>query len=1045
MVCKYKKGRDKTMKKKLLSVVMVIAIIISIIPITGFAKEEGENERYTVLVLDTSGEATFLDNTNKIFYTSNTEVENVKKAAVKFVENILNADGKNYIAVVSFKNTAEIVSDFTDNEQDLISKINMLYATGDTRDMSAGLSHANVLLDGIGNIEAEKNVVLFSTGYSNEGAYDYNGYYDESTIASNWRRINNQIRFYAYANSAYNEAEIIKEKAKIYSLGFFQNIDDIPVYMNSRDLPLFFRLVAENLATSENYFYEVEDPDKIEITFGDIADRIINPLGVKLSHKLISADLTNSSGCNRYLYRITAQVENTANQTADNVVCTLNIPQNAVSFEDMVSSREQAEKVIGDIPAGESKTVIWDLEINHPADDDTVIYTVNAKSDNSVDIQQSEIIYVSPFDGSDNTFIFGEDQWGFSNSYEYFSPEMNEKYYITNEDYDALVYNTTNIEKERINAYLYSNWSGSCYGMSSTAILTKMGVFDADDIKSGGYSLYSLQKKNDDKIESFVNYYQMMQILDIPKRAVHEFDIKPAMEKIQFIENEAKKVVEGGSPLLIGLYFEGGYGHAVVGYGYEKGAWMFGTKTYNSRILIYDCNDPDDAENSCIYYNEGESDCYIPNYNLKRIGFATSKLELVDNKNHTTANANVLASIRAKNLSQYKIIIDNNEYTVNPDTFDTENGIYARFDFGPKTGKNLELYIDNENSAYTVQPGNYDNNFELTFDYGDVAFDAYITSADKITVDPQGEITVNNAERDYTLTLVTNTVNDTTPWYKTMVSGDEAKNVSLKQTEEGIILEGDNLSGVKITTKDDVTEREQQIITEKTSVLVKADEYDTHVVMVDSDDNGTYDTVISSAELDYDVSDWAKSEVSEAKDRNLIPKEMIDDDLTQNITRAEFSAVAVKLYEALSEKSLIWHGGYILDIDGNVYEDYIRGAYSLGITNGTGGNEDTGVIFSPDKNITREQLATMLLRTIKTSEFEDWMPENDYLYPFDIRGASKFADDNQISDYAIESVYYMSKNNIIKGVDSTHFAPKSTATKEQAILLALRIYNSFNK
>ena len=1023
------------MKKKLLSLVMVVAMIISVIPITGFAKGEGEVERYTVLVLDTSGEATFLDNTNKIFYTSNTEVENVKKAAMKFVENILNADGKNYIAVVSFKNTAEIVSDFTDNKQDLVNKINMLYATGDTRDMSAGLSHANVLLDRIGNTEAEKNVVLFSTGYSNEGVYDYNGYYDESTIASNWRRISNQIRFYAYANSAYNEAEIIKEKAKIYSLGFFQNIDNIPVYMNSRDLPLFFRLVAENLATSENYFYEVEDPDKIEITFGDIADRIISPLGVNLSHKLVSADLTNSSGCSRYLYRITAQVENTATQTADNVICSLNIPQNAVPFEDMVSSVEQAQKVVGDIPAGESKTVIWDLEINHPTDDDSVIYTVNAKAENGVDIQKSEIIYVSPFDGSDNTFILGEEQWSFSNSYEYFSPDMNENYYITNEDYDALVYNTTNIEKERINAYLHSNWSGSCYGMSSTAILTKMGVFEADDIKSGGYSLYSLRKKNDDKIESFVNYYQMMQMLDVPKIAVHEFDIKPATEKIQFIESEAKKVVEGGSPLLIGLYFEGGYGHAVVGYGYEKGEWMFGPKAYNSRILIYDCNYPDDAQNSCIYYNEGESDCYIPNYNLKRIGFATSKLELVDNKNYTTENANVLASIRAKNLSQYKIIIDDSEYTVNSDTFDTENGIYARFDFGPKTGKNLELYIDNENSAYTVQPEKYDNNFELTFDYGDVAFDAYITSAEKITVDPKGEILVNNADREYTLTLMTNKVNDKTPWYKTTVSGEESEKVSLKQTEEGIVLEGDNLSDVKITTKDSMAEREQRITTEKSSVLVKADKYDTPVVMIDSDDNGTYDSVISSAESLYNVSDWAKSEVSEAKDKNLIPKEMIDDDLTENITRAEFSAIAIKLYESLSGKPLTWHGGYIIDIDGNVYEDYIRGAYNLGITKGTSGTEVEGVTFSPDLNITREQLATMLARTIKISKYEDSE------YSFDISGAVSFADDNQISDYAKESVYYMSKNGIIKGIDSTHFAPEATATKEQAILLALRIYN----
>ena len=192
------------------------------------------------------------------------------------------------------------------------------------------------------------------------------------------------------------------------------------------------------------------------------------------------------------------------------------------------------------------------------------------------------------------------------------------------------------------------------------------------------------------------------------------------------------------------------------------------------------------------------------------------------------------------------------------------------------------------------------------------------------------------------------------------------------------------------------------------------------------------------------VSDWAEAEVNEAKELNLIPPEMMNDNFTEDITRAEFAAIAVQLHQAFVGEELNYQGGYIIDIDDNMYETYIRGAYNLGITNGTD-EKDGGIIFSPDLNITREQLATMLCRVVKLNKFEDWVSEKESDFPLDISNTNKFSDDYQISDYANEAVYYMSKHGIIKGVDSSHFAPLDTATKEQAILLALRIYNAFDE
>lgn len=183
------------------------------------------------------------------------------------------------------------------------------------------------------------------------------------------------------------------------------------------------------------------------------------------------------------------------------------------------------------------------------------------------------------------------------------------------------------------------------------------------------------------------------------------------------------------------------------------------------------------------------------------------------------------------------------------------------------------------------------------------------------------------------------------------------------------------------------------------------------------------------------VSDWAKETVDAAVAADLIPVEMYSDDLTANISREEFAAVAVKLYEGLTgapapEARIM----AFEDISDSQYMSYITKAYVLNIVNGTSPTE-----FSPKATITREQMATMLTRAIKCATIEGWSLENDA--DFDVSGAVKFEDDAQISAYANNSVYYMAMNGIVNGMDTTHFAPQGVATKEQAIVIANRTYN----
>ena len=199
--------------------------------------------------------------------------------------------------------------------------------------------------------------------------------------------------------------------------------------------------------------------------------------------------------------------------------------------------------------------------------------------------------------------------------------------------------------------------------------------------------------------------------------------------------------------------------------------------------------------------------------------------------------------------------------------------------------------------------------------------------------------------------------------------------------------------------------------------------------------------------FDSKVSEWAKDEVEEAYENDLIPETIIGEDLTEHITRAEFAAIAVQLYEELSGIHPPADETPFVDVDWNENIEYINKAYVLGITSGT-----SKTTFSPDIDITREQLATMLCRAIKKYSFDGWTPENDSDYYLDTSGVPRFADDDEISEYAKPSVYYMTKFGIISGVGDNKFAPRNitsyqestgyaTATREQAILMSLRIFN----
>lgn len=200
-----------------------------------------------------------------------------------------------------------------------------------------------------------------------------------------------------------------------------------------------------------------------------------------------------------------------------------------------------------------------------------------------------------------------------------------------------------------------------------------------------------------------------------------------------------------------------------------------------------------------------------------------------------------------------------------------------------------------------------------------------------------------------------------------------------------------------------------------------------------------YSNVASTKMEAYsDASTWAKPELDEANEKGLIPQSLIGVDMKKPITREEFAELAVVLYEKTTKTT-------ISPETSNPFKDTtnpeILKAYKVGITEGT-----SKTTFDPKKLTNREQVATMLSRTIRKM-----VPNGDY----STKGAPSFTDQKDISKWALEHVLYMAKQEIIKGTNGK-FMPKAittaeiasgyaTTTREQAIAMSLRTFNNIMK
>lgn len=143
-----------------------------------------------------------------------------------------------------------------------------------------------------------------------------------------------------------------------------------------------------------------------------------------------------------------------------------------------------------------------------------------------------------------------------------------------------------------------------------------------------------------------------------------------------------------------------------------------------------------------------------------------------------------------------------------------------------------------------------------------------------------------------------------------------------------------------------------------------------------------------------------------------------------NVTRAEFVKMLVGTLTYAERIDTSDTGCSFADVAADAwYHDSVAIAVNNGIVQGISDTE-----FAPDAKITRQDIAVMVERAAKAANIQ--LSSGAELI---------FTDENDISDYALESVKAMAKAGIINGYEDGTFLPLTNATRAQAVVIIYRM------
>lgn len=182
---------------------------------------------------------------------------------------------------------------------------------------------------------------------------------------------------------------------------------------------------------------------------------------------------------------------------------------------------------------------------------------------------------------------------------------------------------------------------------------------------------------------------------------------------------------------------------------------------------------------------------------------------------------------------------------------------------------------------------------------------------------------------------------------------------------------------------------------------------------------------VSNSFEDVSTSDWYYADVEYASENGLMSG-MSETSFAPNdkLTRAMLVAVLYRVDGEINAVDNIMDDSFE-DVDKDAYyADAVYWAKSNGIVSGT-----TDTTFAPNENITREQIAAIILRY---AQYKDIAPTGAWAIRLN------YTDLEDISDYAVEAVMYCKLKEIIQGKDDNTFAPNDYATRAETAAILHR-------
>lgn len=173
------------------------------------------------------------------------------------------------------------------------------------------------------------------------------------------------------------------------------------------------------------------------------------------------------------------------------------------------------------------------------------------------------------------------------------------------------------------------------------------------------------------------------------------------------------------------------------------------------------------------------------------------------------------------------------------------------------------------------------------------------------------------------------------------------------------------------------------------------------------------------------ASEWSEIELKDASKNGFISPS-IQKNMKSQMTREEFADILIRVYEKVKKIHLVTAKSPFTDSD----NPSVIKAAKLGIVQGVGWSK-----FNPQANVTRQEMATMLTRFLKSLNQSLNKPEI----------SAQFLDHADINDWALESIYQLQGFGLIEGDQNNNFLPKNNATREEGVALGQRVYDLINK